>query len=228
VDVTNTGSRAGTDTVQLYSHERQSREKQPDQQLRGFGRITLAPHQTGTVTITLPASQLAFWDYTQDKSVVETGTYDLAVGDSATHTPLSAPLSVRGQVIPPRDLTRATQAQDFDDYSGVTLTDTSKANGTSVASTAAGQWISLADSEFGRGVRGLTASVADEGAATSVQIRLDDPATGPVVGTLAVPATGDHYAYTTVHTALAPITGRHTVYLVFNGSAEMSTFQFTR
>jgi beta-glucosidase len=228
VDVTNTGSRAGTDTVQLYAHERQSREQQPQEQLRGFGQVTLAPQQTRTVTISLPVSQLAFWDYTRNKSVVETGTYDLAVGDSATHTPLSAPLAVHGQVIPPRDLTRQTPAENFDDYSGVTLTDTSKASGTSVAATGAGNWISFADTDLASGVRGISAAVADAGPATTVQVRLDDPTSGPLVGTLAIPSTADKYAYTTVTAPLAHATGRHTVYLVFGGAADLADFQLTR
>jgi beta-glucosidase len=229
VDVTNTGSRAGTDTVQMYSHERQSRETQPNEQLRGFARVTLAPHQTRTVTIDMPADQLAFWDYTRNMSVVESGSYDLSVGDSATHTPLSAPLAVHGQVIPPRDLTRPTQAQNFDGYSGVSLTDRSKTAGTSVAAVGAGAWVSFADSEFGRGVTGLSASVADAGVPTSVQVRLDNPTSGPVVGTLTIPSTGNKYSYTRVDTRLtAPVTGRHTVYLVFAGAADLFTFTFTR
>ena len=56
VDVTNTGARAGDDVVQLYSHERQSRAEQPAEQLRGFGRVSLDPGQTKTVSLTLKVS----------------------------------------------------------------------------------------------------------------------------------------------------------------------------
>src|SRR5439155_22673674 len=62
VDVTNTGARAGDDVVQLYAHDRESRVQQPVKQLRGFQRVSLQPGQTKTVTFTLKASDLAFWD----------------------------------------------------------------------------------------------------------------------------------------------------------------------
>lgn len=45
VDVTNTGPRAGTETVQLYTRARHSRAAQPLRQLRTFGRVTLRPHR---------------------------------------------------------------------------------------------------------------------------------------------------------------------------------------
>jgi beta-glucosidase len=229
VDVTNTGARAGTDVVQLYTHELQSRAAQPVEQLRNFSRVTLAPHQTKQVSMTLPASALRFWDVTSDRYVVESGVYDVRVGDNADDITASAPLTVHGEVIPPRDLSRITQAQDFDDYSGVTLTDESKASGTSVQATAAGQWISFADTALPRGATNLTVRAANENATpTQVTVRLDDPANGPVLGTLTVPVTGSHYSYTTVSTPLAKATGRHTVYLVFDGPAELATLRITR
>lgn len=100
---------------------------------------------------------------TRDRFVVESGTHDLRIGSDADHITQSVPLSVHGDVIPPRDLTRVAQAQDFDDYSGVTLTDQSKASGTSVAATKAGDWISFADTALPAGRVGLTAQVADAG-----------------------------------------------------------------
>ncbi len=77
VDVTNTGARAGTDVVQLYTHEQRSRVTQPElRSCAAFTRVTLAPHQTKRVTMTLNAADLKFWDVTRNRFVVESGTYD--------------------------------------------------------------------------------------------------------------------------------------------------------
>jgi beta-glucosidase len=229
VNVTNTGSRTGTDVVQLYSHELASRSAtQPDEQLRAFTRVTLNPHQTKTVTLTLNAADLKFWDVTQKRYVVESGTYQLRIGSDADDLALTAPLSVHGDVIPPRDLTNSTEAQNFDDYSGITLTDYSKATGTSVESTGAGNWISFADTKLPSTVHGLTAQVSNAGTSpVHVTVRLDNPNTGPALGTLTIPPTGGHYDYTTINTALSGIprgNGTHTVYVVFDGSAAVYTF----
>ena len=43
VDVTNTGTRAGDEVVQLYIHDVVSSVTTPVKQLRGFERVTLAP-----------------------------------------------------------------------------------------------------------------------------------------------------------------------------------------
>ena len=80
-------------------------------------------------------------------------------------------------------------------------------------------------------VRGLTAQVSNAGTAVvQVAVRLDDPDSGPLLGTLDVPGTGGHYAYTTATTTLSGIprgAGTHKVYLVFDGPAAVHTFNFT-
>jgi len=231
VDVTNTGSRAGTDVVQLYTHEMQSRAKQPVAQLRKFARVTLNPHQTKTVSLTINAADLKFWDVTQNKDVVESGVYQVEVGHNADDIALSAPVQVKGEVIPPRNLSKVTQGQDFDNYSGTTLSDYSKASGTSVEAVAAGDWISFADTALAPSVNSLSAQVANTGSTpVQVTVRLDNPTSGPVLGTLTIPSTGGKYDYTTAATALSGIPagrGLHTVYLVFGGPALLHTFQLT-
>jgi beta-glucosidase len=229
VDVTNTGSQAGTDVVQLYTHEMVSRAKQPVAQLRRFLRVTLNPHQTKTVSLTINAADLKFWDVTHNKYVVESGVYQVEVGHSADDIALSAPVQVQGAVIPPRNLSNLTQGQNFDNYSGTTLSDYSKASGTSVAAAAAGDWISFADTSLAPTVNGLSAQVANPGS-SSVQmtVRLDNPTSGTVLGTLTIPSTDGKYNYTTAATALSGIPAGprlHTLYLVFGGPALLHTFQ---
>jgi beta-glucosidase len=225
VDVTNTGSRAGSDIVQLYDHEEHSRVQQPSKKLIGFQRVSLRPGQTAAVQFPVKASDLQFWDVTRSKWVLETSSYDLMAGGSPAGTTQSATLAVHGEVIPPRDLSAATQAQNFDDYSsGVQLVDTSKAAGTSVGSTGSGQWIKFAGSRLA-GPRTFSASAASAGSGGgSIQVRLDNPSSGPLLGSVQVPDTGSVYNYQTVTTPLSSVTGQHDVYLVFTGQARLDTF----
>ncbi len=62
VDVTNTGSRAGDDVVQLYVKHLGSKVERPNEELKGFKRVTIQPNETKTVQIALQASTLAWWD----------------------------------------------------------------------------------------------------------------------------------------------------------------------
>ena len=85
VDVTNTGSRAGDDVVQLYIHDPVASISQPVRRLRGFQRVTLTPGQTQTVSFTLGASDWGFYDNT-GRFVVEPGEIEVYAGDSSTST----------------------------------------------------------------------------------------------------------------------------------------------
>jgi beta-glucosidase len=83
VDVTNTGSRAGDDVVQLYIHDPVASISQPVRRLRGFQRVTLDPGASTTVTFTLDNSDFGFYD-DSGKFVVEPGQLDVYAGDSST------------------------------------------------------------------------------------------------------------------------------------------------
>jgi beta-glucosidase len=83
VDVTNTGSRAGDDVVQLYIHDPVASLSQPVRRLRGFDRVTLAPGAKRTVSFSLDASDWGFYD-NAGRFVVEPGEIDVYAGDSST------------------------------------------------------------------------------------------------------------------------------------------------
>jgi beta-glucosidase len=226
VDVTNVGNLAGDEVVQLYTHQRESRDAVPNQQLAAFERVSLEPGETKTVRFRLRPSDLAHWDVTREKWVVERSTYDLLVGSSSGDAQAQAKLRVRGERIPPRDLSEVTRAENFDDYSGgVDLVDESKQRGTSVGSDGTSGWISFADAKLRWHDRTFTARVANgSDAAGTIEVRRGT-ADGPLLGSIAVEPTGDVYTYTDVSTELSGIKrGRHDVYLVFDGELRLASF----
>ncbi|HEX4687600.1 MAG TPA: beta-glucosidase BglX [Nocardioides sp.] len=83
--VTNTGDVAGDDVVQLYIHDPVASISQPVRRLRGFDRVTLAPHQSRHVSFTLDRSDFGFYD-NQGHFVVEPGEIDVYAGDSSQAT----------------------------------------------------------------------------------------------------------------------------------------------
>jgi beta-glucosidase len=230
VDVTNTGSRAGRDVVQLYGHQEKSRVKQPLKKLIGFQNVSLAPGQTVTVRFAVKASDLAFWDVTRSKWVVETSPQQLTVGQSSSDVRQSATLAVHGETIPPQDLVgHPTEAQNFDDYLGITLAPETQASGTAVQATGAGQWVKFGDVNFGGAVTSFSAQVAKaDTSAASIELRLDNPVTGPVVGTVPVTSTGGQYNWDTATGQLTGAHGIHDLYLVFTGPLEVATLSFRR
>jgi beta-glucosidase len=82
-DITNTGSVAGDDVAQLYSHEDGTSILQPVRRLDGFQRVTLQPGQTKTVTFTLGRDQIGFYN-NSGQFEVDPGTVNVYIGDSST------------------------------------------------------------------------------------------------------------------------------------------------
>ncbi len=80
-NVTNTGSRAGDEVVQLYVHDVVASHTRPVRELKGFQRVSLAPGQAKPVRFTLARDDLRFW--MDDKWVVEPGTFHVWVATSS-------------------------------------------------------------------------------------------------------------------------------------------------
>ena len=83
VAVRNTGARAGEEVVQMYVRHLNSAVERPNLELKGFRRISLAPGQAKTVTLTLRGEQLAYWDAARKGFAVENDRVQLMVGSSS-------------------------------------------------------------------------------------------------------------------------------------------------
>jgi beta-glucosidase len=95
VEVTNTGTRAGDEIVQLYIRAEVSRATRPVMELRGFQRISLAPGERRTVTFELGPEHLSYHGLDM-KRVVEPGRFEVMVGGSSDVVK-SVGLDVAGQ-----------------------------------------------------------------------------------------------------------------------------------
>ncbi|GAA4201171.1 glycoside hydrolase family 3 protein [Microbispora amethystogenes] len=242
VTVTNEGGRPGEEVVQVYTRQRRSRVKQPLRQLRGFAKVRLAPGESRTVEVEVPVDDLAFWDVTRGRFVVEDAAHTVQVGASSGDIRLCAPLRVRGERIPPRVLTgRPLDAAGHDEYDGVVLCDAAPDAGDAVRSASPGAWIAFRDCDFGgepggdpegdpvpgdAGPRTCALTVSsDEGGV--VTLRLDDPLTGEVAGAVTVPPTATRHDFVGVSTPLAGAAGVRDLYVVYESEGvTVSTLAF--
>ncbi len=79
VTVTNTGSRAGAEVAQLYIRDMVGSIARPVQELKGFERINLKPGESRTVTFSINAELLKF--YNKDlEHVCEPGDFEVMIG----------------------------------------------------------------------------------------------------------------------------------------------------
>jgi beta-glucosidase len=90
--VKNTGTRAGSDVVQLYYHDAEARVTRPVRELVGFEKVYLEPGQSADVQFSLSTAQLGFYNEGM-AFVVEPGTAELWIGNSSEN--LSEPVKVQ-------------------------------------------------------------------------------------------------------------------------------------
>jgi beta-xylosidase len=95
VTVRNTGSRAGTEVVQLYLHDPVAQVTRPVVRLVGYTRVPLEPGETARVTFTVPADVAAFTGV-HGRRVVEPGDVELRFGRSSGDLVAAVPLHLAG------------------------------------------------------------------------------------------------------------------------------------
>ena len=82
-EVKNTGSRAGSEVVQLYIRQIGTSVTRPVRELKGFQKISLAPGESKKVEFKLGKDELAFWNIDM-KNVVEPAKITVWIGPNST------------------------------------------------------------------------------------------------------------------------------------------------
>ncbi len=81
--------------VQLYIRDEYASVPRPMKELKGYVRLTLEPGASKTVTFSLPADQLAFYD-TELNLVLEPGRIFVMVGSSSEDIRLTSEFEIVG------------------------------------------------------------------------------------------------------------------------------------
>jgi beta-glucosidase len=82
-DIENTGTVTADEVPQLYLHQKYGSASRPVRELKGFQRITLAPHEKKTVHFTVGKEELTYWSTPTKTWVQDPSTFDLWLGASS-------------------------------------------------------------------------------------------------------------------------------------------------
>ena len=94
VPVTNTGSREGSEVIQLYVRDEKSSVARPYKELKAFDKVSLKPGETKDVTLTIDRNAFAFFNAEDGMWTVEPGKFKLLIGNASDSTPYSLPIEV--------------------------------------------------------------------------------------------------------------------------------------
>lgn len=83
-DVTNSGTRAGDEVVQLYIHQQIGTSARPVRELKGFQRVSLRSGETRHVSFTLTPNDLRYWTAVSGAWVQDESQFDIWVGGNSS------------------------------------------------------------------------------------------------------------------------------------------------
>ena len=87
VSVTNTGRRAGSETVQLYIADKKASVDRPVKELKAFQKVFLQPGETTDVKLTIGRDALSFYDEDTQAWKAEPGEFEALVGSASDRLP---------------------------------------------------------------------------------------------------------------------------------------------
>ena len=96
IQVTNTGSRAGKDVVELYVKAPGKSMDKPERELKAFAKTPLLqPGESCTVRMSVPVESLASWDETAEGWEIERGRYRFVAARDAAEKGLAKTIRIR-------------------------------------------------------------------------------------------------------------------------------------
>jgi beta-glucosidase len=226
VTLANSGTRAGSEVVQLYVRALDARGATPLLRLADFRKVRLDQGESRELTFRLPTERLAHWDVATGAFTVDPGAYEILVARSAGNVVLTAPLTVTGTAPAPRMVVdRRTLAVDFDDHAGTAIVDATRATGDAVTPTDPALPATLLFRSVD--LSGAIRVEAEVARADGGEARLEFRAGDRMLAEIEVPVTGGRHTWTTVAAELpAPLAGSHDLRLTLHSAVRLAAFRF--
>jgi beta-glucosidase len=93
-DVQNTGTRPGSEVVQLYVRDVEASVPRPVKELKGFQKIRLKPGEKRQISFDLGREALSFYDVSKREWVAEPGAFEMLIGRSSRDIQLRGPFEL--------------------------------------------------------------------------------------------------------------------------------------
>ena len=84
LELKNTGKQNGDEVVQIYVHRLNSQIEWPEKELKAFSRVSLKAGESKKIILTLPVSQLRYWDTKTHDWSLNSGKIQLLIGSSSS------------------------------------------------------------------------------------------------------------------------------------------------
>lgn len=113
VTVSNAGTRAGKEIVQVYVHDMDSDKRRPQKELKGFEKIYLKAGEQKTISIRLGWEAFAHYEKEMGRQVVRSGRFEIMCGASSRNICFRREVLVTGEVAGGGAVTKDTPLGDL-------------------------------------------------------------------------------------------------------------------
>ncbi len=93
-DLTNTGSRPGSDVAEIYVGDKHAPVPRPVKELKGFSKVSLNPGETKHVEVTLDRRAFSYYDVKKHDWTIAPGDFDVLVGRSSAEIVLTGKVTL--------------------------------------------------------------------------------------------------------------------------------------
>lgn len=133
VDIKNTGTRAGKETVQLYIHDKKPAIDRPLKELKGYEKVLLKPGETKTVKFDINADSLSYWDINVHSFMAKAGEYEAWVGSASDDIRAKGSFTLAEDTLPDSNY-QVVQAEKAADTKNTTMLKKSEIDDSQAAS----------------------------------------------------------------------------------------------
>lgn len=246
VRVSNTGDVTASEVVQLYARNNNSAYGiyAPQKKLAAFEKVRLAPGESQEVHLEVDPQTVALWDVNRNERIVEQGSYDFMIANSASDddVQMTKPVNIDGKSLATLPVTESLNVFDHAFATNeVIYHEVSKQRTASklkekavvggyygVRSKQNGSWVALPKADLSD-IKKIKATVASDAAGGTITLHADLPDSKPLA-TWNVPVTEavsykisnanvnvKELGYAEVEADIAAsVSGLHDLYLVFH------------
>jgi len=95
VTVTNTGKMAGAEVVQVYVKQNVCKVRRPEKELKGFGKVWLAPGESRRVEVPLNSDSFKYYSEAGHGWVLDPGKFTILCGGASDDVRVSGVVEIK-------------------------------------------------------------------------------------------------------------------------------------
>ena len=220
-ELKNTGHFDSDEVVQLYVKSPSFSSAVPIKELKAFRRVFVPAEKTVSITLSFDISSIAFWNLSENRRTVYTGTYEIQVGSSSEDILRTADIKVHGENYSGIDVTKPVPAAASWEYIGIEFLSDKELNEYALLENAQSS-ITFENCAL-NGEQNIEITVSNP--STKTKVFVIDAEKNNVLAEIDVPTTGSLSEFKTFSAPFSPLSGFNNLKVKAGGILSLKSFR---